>query len=76
LINPITGLWDEALVLDTFWDFDAQDILKFRVNNNVEDWLAWHRDKNGTLLVKSAYKLVVQRREHEQGKDASGSNVS
>jgi hypothetical protein len=70
------GLWDEALVLDTFWDFDAQDILKFRVNNNVEDWLAWHCDKNGTLLVKSAYKLVVQRREHEQGKDASGSNVS
>jgi hypothetical protein len=37
LINQITGLWDEALVLDTFWDFDVQAILKLRVNNNVED---------------------------------------
>ena len=58
---------------DIFSEFDANAILKLRVNPDVEDRLAWHFDKKGLFSVKSAYKLAVQLRERTHGRDASGS---
>jgi hypothetical protein len=65
LIDPRTGLWDEALVQDTFWEFDAKAILKLRAYQELDDRSAWHFDKKGMFSVKSAYKLTVQQRENE-----------
>jgi hypothetical protein len=60
-------------VHDIFSEFDANAILKLRVNPDVEDRLAWYFDKKGLFSVKSAYKLAVQIRERTWGRDASGS---
>lgn len=73
LIDPAIGLWDETLVQDTFSEFDAEAILKLRVNHDLEDRPAWHFDKKGMFSVKSAYKVAVQRRERGQCRDATGS---
>lgn len=40
LLDPATGSWDETLVRDLFWDFDAQAILPTQTNENCEDWPA------------------------------------
>lgn len=73
LIDPVSGLWDEALVQDVFSEFDAEAILKLRVNQDLEDRPAWHFDKKGKFSVKSAYKVAVQKRETELGRTASTS---
>ena len=44
---------------DIFSEFDANAILKLRVNPDVEDRLAWHFDKKRLFSVKSAYKLAA-----------------
>ena len=58
---------------DTFSEFDAEAILKLRVNPDMEDRHACHFDKKGLFSVKSAYKLAVQRRENEMGRNAARS---
>jgi len=73
LLDPVSGSWDETLVKDTFSEFDAEAILKLRVNPDMEDRHAWHFDKKGLFSVKSAYKLAVQRRENEMGRNAASS---
>lgn len=75
LMDPATGLWDELLVLDNFLEYNAHTILKLRVNQDVEDQPAWHYDKKGMFSVKSAYKLAVQQREEENGRNATGADV-
>jgi hypothetical protein len=75
LIDPVSGLWDETLVKDTFWDFDAKAILKLRVSKELEDNPSWHFDERGIFSVKSTYNLAVHRRENDLGRDASGSCV-
>ena len=61
LLDPIFGSWDETLVQDTFSEFDAEAILKLRVNPDMEDMHSWHFDKKGLFSVKSAYKLAGMR---------------
>lgn len=58
LLDPSIGDWDEALVQDIFSEFDAEAILKLRVNQELEDRPAWHYDKKGVFSVRSAYRLV------------------
>ena len=62
LLDLSSGSWDEALVQDTFTDFDADAILKMRVNVDFKDSPAWNFDKKGYFSVKSAYKVAVQDR--------------
>jgi hypothetical protein len=40
LINPVTGTWDEELVLQTFWPQDAELILATPVHTDLEDIVA------------------------------------
>jgi hypothetical protein len=46
-MDPGSGSWDETLVQDTFSEFDAEAILKLRVNQDLEDRPAWHFNKKG-----------------------------
>ena len=62
LMNPITSLWNEQLVKDTFGDRDAEIILTMTTYENSEDWPAWHFNPKGVFTVKSAYKLAISRR--------------
>ena len=73
LIDPLTGEWDEQLIRDIFWPQDADEILRIPINDQMEDWSAWHFDAKGQFSVKSAYKLAVLRREAQTGQDASSS---
>ena len=73
LLDLSSGSWDEALVQDTFTDFDADAILKMRVNVDLKDSPAWHFDKKGYFSVKSAYKVAVQRREDELDRNMENS---
>ncbi|WVZ54295.1 hypothetical protein U9M48_005117 [Paspalum notatum var. saurae] len=75
LIDPGTGRWDEQLVRDTFWEEDAEVILSIPIDADLDDFSAWHFDPKGIFSVKSAYKLAVQIRDHERGRDASTSAV-
>lgn len=75
LLDPATGSWDETLVRDLFWDFDARAILLTQTNENCEDWPAWHFDRKGIFSVKSAYRLAVQKRERDKGRDAATSEA-
>jgi len=40
LINPVTGVWDEQLIRETFWPEDANEILRIPIAENLEDWPA------------------------------------
>lgn len=76
LIDPITGTWDEQLVMDTFWPEDANVILTIPNDFDMSDWPAWHYDPMGRFSVKSAYKLAVQIRDQEMGRDACTSTAA
>jgi len=57
LIDPMTGEWDEQLVLEIFWPEDAQTILAMPVHAGTENVVAWHFDIHGKFSVRSAYKV-------------------
>jgi hypothetical protein len=59
--------------MDTFWPKDATVILNIPIDVDMPDWLAWHFDSKGNFSVKSAYKLAVNIRDHQLGRDASSS---
>jgi hypothetical protein len=42
LISPITGTWDEQLVVDTFSESEVRMILSMHVSDSMEDFIAWH----------------------------------
>jgi hypothetical protein len=57
LIDPITDRWDEELVKQTFWSIDIGRILAIPLTDSMEDFIAWHYNKNGVFSVKSAYHV-------------------
>jgi ribonuclease HI len=73
LINPVTGLWDEVLVRDIFWEEDANIILAMPLYEGMDDWPAWHPDPKGFFSVKSAYALGTRVRDNLNCVDASTS---
>jgi glucose dehydrogenase len=72
LIDPVTGTWNEQLIMD-FYPEGANVILTIPIDVKMSDWSAWHYDPMGRFSVKSAYKLSVQIRDQEMGRDASTS---
>jgi len=73
LINPVTGVWDEQLIRETFWPEDANEILRISIAENLEDWHVWYFDAKCLFSVKSAYKVAVARRDTLASWDASTS---
>ena len=56
-----TREWDLNLINQIFHSFDAEEIAKIRIPSvEYEDTAAWHYEKNGVFMVKSAYKLSEQ----------------
>ncbi|WVZ60625.1 hypothetical protein U9M48_010618, partial [Paspalum notatum var. saurae] len=74
LINPMMGAWDDQLINEIFWPEDAAIILQIPIDEQMEDWPAWHYDAKVLFSVKSAYKLAVTKRDASAEKDASSSS--
>jgi hypothetical protein len=75
LISPITGTWDEQLVVDTFSEAEAKMVLSMPVSDSVDDFIAWHFDDKGLFSMKQAYKLKTQLVENEQRGGRSSSSM-
>jgi hypothetical protein len=64
-VPSATRLWFAApRHHDLFWPKDAAEILRIPIDEQMEDWPAWHFDAKGLFSVKSAYKLVVAVRDN------------
>jgi hypothetical protein len=58
LIDPISGQWDEELILSILNPVDAERILQIPLNLNAfEDFISWHATQSGILSVRSTYHL-------------------
>jgi hypothetical protein len=58
LIDPISGQWDEELILSILNPVDAERILQIPLNLNAfEDFISWHATRSGLFFVRSAYHL-------------------
>jgi len=68
LIDPVQGVWDEDLVVDTFGEDDAAVILSLPIHIDMDDVPAWHFDHKGVFSVKSAYWLQCERGQGEMSK--------
>ena len=56
LICPITGMWDEQMLIDNFNPVDVDRIMRIPLNTqSFDDFIAWHLDTRGIFSVKSAY---------------------
>jgi hypothetical protein len=73
LISPITGQWDEQLVMDTFSAIEARLILNMPLREGAVDFLAWHYDLRGIHSVRNAYKLQMELQMNASGRDYGGS---
>jgi len=62
LINPVTGYWDEDLIIDLFWPIDVHQILQIPLSVGREDLVAWHYNQNGFFSVRSAYHIQWSRK--------------
>jgi hypothetical protein len=76
LIDPYTGTWDKELVHDIFWEEDVKLSLAIPIKHGEEDTPAWHYDNKGIFSVKSAYHVLEDSREYEQGKQKGESTSS
>jgi hypothetical protein len=53
LIDLVSGEWDEVLIRD---NFNPLEVRKIPLSPNLEDdFVAWHKTKNFTFSVRSAY---------------------
>lgn len=58
LFDHHSGVWDRALVYDTFVHKDAEIILKLKPRLNQSDNVVWGLTRNGEYLSKSGYGLL------------------
>jgi hypothetical protein len=59
LIDSNTKRWNEPLLRELFYEHDIQTILSIDLpQQNHEDRVAWHYERNGVFTVKSAYRLA------------------
>ena len=65
LIDPQINSWDANLVHQTFNAEDSKIDLQIPIHDHFDDSIAWHFDKKGIFLVKSAYKVEVDNAERE-----------
>ena len=59
--------WDEGLVRHLFYSHDAEEILSLPIQSVGDSgFVAWHFEKNGLFLVKSAYMLALNLKQNEE----------
>lgn len=62
LMLPDKREWNEELIRQIFYSFDADEICKINIpKTDATDCVAWHFEKNGLFLVHSAYRLAASR---------------
>lgn len=63
---------------EIFWEEDAANILAIPMHTDREDSVAWHFDKKGVFLVKSAYHVLEDdgeaRRVRQTGESSSATS--
>jgi len=72
----IIGEWDVQLLHETFWPEDVTEILRIPIDDQEEEWPAWHFDVKVLYFVKSASKVALANRDASASCSASGSDVS
>jgi ribonuclease HI len=56
LIDPTTGVWDEELLRNIFYDVDVNRILQIPLHNHgFDDFIAWAFTKHGRYTIRSGY---------------------
>jgi hypothetical protein len=56
LTDPNTGLCDEDLLRELFWEVDVNRIMEIPIAPpGMDDFIAWHHTINGFFTVRSAY---------------------
>lgn len=75
LIDPITGSWDNELLVQTFWGAggDVEIIKSIPVHPEMDDVVAWHYDVKGIFSVRSAYKIFRAKALRASGRSATSS---
>ena len=76
-IDEVNWTWKHDLVRDTFIAPDAEAILNIPLRQGGgEDFLAWAHERTGIYSVKSAYRALMNHKEHaalEEGQVAGPS---
>jgi hypothetical protein len=73
LIDSGTRSWNEHLIRELFQEHDVQAILSIKLpQQDLEDRVAWHYERNGVFTVRSAYRLAFRLK--HQGRDSVSSS--
>lgn len=74
LMLPNSKEWNEQLIRQIFYPFDADEICKIKIPTaEVGDQIAWHYETNGVFSVKSAYKLAASMEQQSRHTPTSSS---
>jgi len=76
LINPVDFTWDEPLIRSIFWGIYVRRILQIPITLGREDFVAWHYNRNGLFLVRSAYHGQWKQRFGHRLNEAPSNGVS
>ena len=65
LVDPLTLTWDHDKLQRFFTPLDAEVISSIPLTTRrQDDFWAWHYEKTGVFSVKSAYRMLVQKKEN------------
>ena len=72
LIHQVTGSWHVNLMENSFFPFEAQQILAIPLcASQQSNFFYWSLEENGIYLEKSGYKILC---DEARSEEASGSN--
>jgi hypothetical protein len=60
LVSPVTGHWDQQLVVEIFSAAEVRMVLDMPLRDGAVDFIAWQFDPRGFHSVKNAYKLFTE----------------
>jgi hypothetical protein len=76
LMKPRRREWDDQVINSCMYPHDACEVLKIRHSGrDNEDFLAWHYEKSGLFIIRSAYKLALQEEQYETRQASSSAQV-
>jgi len=65
LVDPLTLTWDHDKLQRFFTPLDAEVISSIPLTTRGQnDFWAWHYEKTGVFSVRSAYRMLVQKKEN------------
>jgi hypothetical protein len=59
--------WNVPLVRSIFFALDADSILSIPLRvTHGDDWLAWSKENSGIYSIRSAYRALMEKKQHEE----------